>query len=135
MKEKIYNFIKEHNALVLCGAAIVAMIVVLVLVLSLRGSESAQEDISWGEGLTESIPRFEGSNEERIESGDSFVAAYYNNVTSEQVEEYTSLIESECGITFSSDKYPRSAVDEGRVIVIHYSLTEMKLSVTVTKTA
>ncbi len=131
MKEKIYNFLKNNTALVMCGAAVAVMIIVLVLVFALGGSGEEQNDMSWGSGLTESVPEF-GGEREALESGNGFVAAYYNNVTSEQVEAYTERIESECGVEFSSDKYPRSAITEDRIIVIHYNVTEMKMSVTVT---
>lgn len=132
MKEKIYNFLKNNTALVLCGLAVAIMIVVLVLVFALGGSNDEKNDISWGMGLTESVPKFENTAES-IENGNGFVTAYYNNVTSEQVEAYTERIESEMGIKFLSDKYPRSAIGEDKIIVIHYNVTEMKMSVTVTE--
>lgn len=115
----------------MCIAAVAVMVIVLVLVFALGGNGGEQNDISWGSGLTESVPEFDGEAV-AFESGEGYAAAYYNNVTSEQVEAYTERIETECGTEFSSDKYPRSAIAGDKIIVIHYNVTEMKMSVTVT---
>ena len=127
MKSKCIEFIKKYRYIIIGAAAILA---ILLLVLLLIPSGDKEEIAVWGEGITENIPEFDGRAE--IESGEGYTAAYYENVSGEQVEEYSKKLESVCGIEFSSNKYPRSAVYGDKMIVIHYNVTEMKLSVTVT---
>lgn len=133
MKEKITEFIKSHAVLVICIVAVAVTAVIAICVTSL-GSEESQSMSGWGEGITEGIPQFDGVADDFTSEKQSYAAAYYSNVTGEQVSAYTEKIEIECGVEFGSDKYPRSAVYGDRIIVIHYNVTEMKLSVTVAST-
>lgn len=132
MAEKIINYIKTH-LLVVCGitVAVIALIVAIAL-LSGNDSETAEEH-EWGDGITDNIPEFSGTPESfDFGSDGSYAAAYYSGVTSEQVSEYIVKLESKLEIDFSSDKYPCSAVCGEKIIVIHYNVTEMRFSVTVT---
>ncbi len=129
-KDNITAFINKYKYILLAAAALLVVTVILIAAIP-SDSDSEQSDLEWGEGITEGIPEF--SQECASKSGgNGYAAFYYENVTSEQVGEYTSLIERECGISFSSDKYPRSAKYGEKSITIHYNVTEMKMSVTVT---
>lgn len=129
-KENITAFIKRYKYILLAAAALLAVTVILIAALPSDG-DSEQPLPDWGEGVTEGIPEF---SQEYVSNsgGTGYAAFYYENVTSEQVGEYTALLERECGISFSSDKYPRSAKYGEKSITIHYNVTEMKMSVTVT---
>ena len=141
MKEKIINFIKSNALLscIICAfvvALLTSVIVAAVMIpdgesdVSAAESNEAKHKIEWGKGITDGVPEFSGEPVS-VEGTDGYVAAYYENVRSEQIAEYISLVENELGIKFSSDKYPRSAVWGDKLIAIHYNVTEMKLSVTV----
>ena len=124
LKTKITS--SKRNLGITAGA--VALIVVLIIVIIAWPSE--EQEIKWGEGITEGIPSF-SSEYNAFRADDSYMTAYYTDVTTEQVTEYASKLETDCGIQFNSDKYPRSAIYNDRIIVIHYNVTEKKLSVTV----
>lgn len=130
MKAKAFDLIKKYKYAVIAGLALLAVLV-LVIVTASGGSDRAHKSEKWGEGITEGIPRFDGRNEE-IESGEGYVAAYYQNVSGDDIAEYLSELESACGISFDGDKYPITAICGDRIITLHYNVTEMKLSVTVT---
>lgn len=144
MKEKVLNFIKTHALLscVICAFVVALLTSVIVAAIMMPDSEiehsdteseEMRHDIEWGDGITDGIPEFSG-DPVSVEGTDSYAAAYYEGVKSEQIAEYTSQLESELGIKFSSEKYPRSAVWGEKMIAIHYNVTEMKLSVTVVET-
>ncbi len=149
MKEKILSFIKNRPvASALIGGAAVALVVslivtaIMVAVMNDGGDEqynsSGDESIrtaKWGSGLTEGIPQFSGECQDSRSDG-SFAAFYYTNITGEQAESYISLLQEQCSVTFSgSELYPRTAIYGDRIIAIHYNVTEMTMSVTVTKNA
>lgn len=130
---KIIPIIKSNRktAIIAAAALAVLIITIVVLVCVFSGGEG-DADISWGDGITSGVPEFSGDAYSMdLTSVESYVAAYYSDVTTEQVEEYISVLNGQ-GIEFSSDKYPKSAVLEDKIIVIHYNVTEMRLSVTVT---
>lgn len=109
-----------------------AAVIVLIAVFA-GNSEAPQEEFEWGDGITEGIPEF-AQEYKACAGNESHRAFYYENVSVAQVEEYTALIEAECNIQFSSDKYPRFAKHGDVSVVIHYNVTEMKMSVTLTNT-
>ena len=129
------------------GAAVILVIVAVVFSLPekeaepLSDSESSAERISlteepsvWGEGITSDIPQFSVEADSLDLDSDGYASAYYSDVTIEQANSYAEQLQDELGITFSySDKFPRSAIYGEKIIVIHYNVTEMKLSVTVVK--
>ncbi len=144
MKNKITEFIKTKPILAWAiGTVAVALVVACAvsgIFLAVHSSDDDENDemngdVNWGEGVTESIPEFEpkSDSEKSIKRTENGVVAYYSEVTGEQVDEYTALVAKECGIKFTGDKYPRSAVYGDRIIAIHYNVTEMKMSVTVVK--
>ncbi len=133
---QLIQFIKSHKkeSIIVAAAVIAVTIAIISVCLLFSGDrtekEEGESDFSWGTGLTEGIPCF-SENAVSLEEGESFVAAYYSDVTSEQVASYVAKLDEECGIKFESDHYPRSAVLEDKVIAIHYNVTEMRFSVTV----
>ena len=144
MKEKIIElfkkavaFAKDQKILVICSAAALAVIITGAVLIAASGEDNVNNDSEneWGIGITENIPEFEGECD-GIMLEENFGTAYYSNVKSDEIEAYISKIETECGVEFEGDKYPRSAVYGDRIIAIHYNVTEMKFSVTVvTETA
>ncbi len=144
MKNKITEFIKNKPVISWAiGTVAVALVVALSVSAIFLSFGSDGEDVSkvglsemdWGEGITEGIPEFSPNSDtvSSVKGNETSVSAYFTEVTGEQVSEYAALIEKECGIKFSSDKYPRSAIYGDRIIAIHYNVTEMKLSLTVVK--
>ena len=135
MKDKINGFLaalKKNITITSCIALIFLLIIVIVAVFSTAEDSASGNNANWGEGLTENLPAFSGENE-TITSGENgeYVAAYYNNVTGEQVETYIQTLAQELGIDFSEGVYPRSAIYDDKVIAIHYNVTEMTFSITV----
>ncbi len=129
-------FIKKHKKESIVAVAVllaVTVAIILILVISSNGGSQepqGEETSKWGIGITENIPSF-SETADHIEQSEAFVAAYYSNVTSEQVAEYIAQLDEQCGIKFENEHYPRSAVLEDKVIAIHYNVTEMRFSVTV----
>lgn len=74
---------------------------------------------------------FSGKDRTSVQVTETYASAYFENVSSEEVAEYISEVEEKCDVTFSSERFPRSAVLEDKIIVVHYNVTETKLSVTV----
>lgn len=130
MKAKAFDLIKKYKYAVIAGVALL-LVLVIVIAIAASSSDRSHKSEKWGEGITEGIPQFDGSNEE-IESGEGYVAAYYKNVSGDDIAEYVSELKSACGISFDGDKYPRTAIYGDRIITLHYNVTEMKFSVTVT---
>ncbi len=108
------------------GVAVVCLFLMLAFVLS--GCDS---NYKWGKDITEGIPLPQDMKAVSTNGDENYAAAYFEGVSSEAAAEYASLLESECGIEFTNDNYPRSAIHGERIIVLHYNVTEMKLSVTV----
>lgn len=142
MKEKINEILTKAKKLFLelknkvvgsklaLGITIGVAVALLALIIIIIALPDKTEDVSWGEGVTEGIPSF--SNEySSFRSDESYMTAYYTDVTTEQINEYISKLENDCGIKFNSDKYPRSAIYNDKLIAIHYNVTEKKFSVTV----
>ena len=121
-------------AIIIATSVLVAVLaVVLVCVLRSDTAERDDEDKpDWGMGITENIPCF-SEKMDNFTCTDDYAAAYYSNVSSEQVEEYTARISEACGIQFQGQKYPRTAVYGDRIIALHYNVTEMRFSVTVAR--
>lgn len=151
--KKASEFLKKYPfwAGLVIGVVVISVIVAIILSLSQGSpkkddessshSESVSEEVSnvkessleWGEGITSDIPQFSGKADS-FDQNDSYASAYYSDVTIEQANEYAEKLQEELNVTFSySDKFPRSAIYGEKIIVIHYNVTEMKLSVTVVK--
>jgi hypothetical protein len=146
MKNKILEFIKEKpilSTVIICAVVALVISVTASLIIGAvmkkdnsrpdDSSDEIQRTVEWGKGITEGIPEFKGNMEDSKSTG-AFAAVYYINVTGEQVKDYIALVESQCGITFSNESgYPRSAIYGEKLIAIHYNVTEMQMSVTITK--
>ena len=130
IKDNALKIFKDPKVRIALIAAAVLVISVAVIIIAVSVGGGGKDADGWENAITQGIPEF-GGDCKSLESGDGYVAAYYGGVSVEQVEEYTDLVEDECGICFTSAKYPRSAIYENRIITIHYNVTEMKLSVTV----
>ncbi len=135
MKEKLISFfsaVKRNLTLTACICTVLLIVVIFTAVFF--GSNQADApDFEWGDGITEGIPAFSGENEvfEVGENGE-YAVAYYTNVTGEQADEYIDTVERELGVEFSENGYPRVAICESKLIAVHYNVTEMTFSVTVT---
>lgn len=142
MKEKINDILakasktavsiknKLMSSRLALGITISVAVLLVVLVIVIIALPNDNQELEWGEGITEGIPSF-SSEYNAFRADDSYMTAYYTDVTTEQITEYAQKLESDCGIKFNSDKYPRSAAYNDKIIVIHYNVTEKKLSVTV----
>lgn len=135
MKEKAIDFLKKNYILIICAVCVIISIAALITALvpsqnSVDESEPAVSSVEWGNGLTEGIPEFSPSAASLI-SADNSVAAYYENVSGEQINEYLQTLKSECGIELSGEGFPRSAKWGERLITVHYNATDMLFSVTV----
>ena len=126
--KKIVNFAKDHFGLTL-GILSVSIVAIVILTTILSGGTQASG--RWGKGITKGIPMPDDIKSVSVNVSDSYAAAYFEDVSSEEVSEYISLIEDKCDVVFTNDRFPRSAVSEDKIIVIHYNVTEKKLSVTV----
>lgn len=86
----------------------------------------------WGEGPSNGIPEFEGTAYSvDIPENGNYAAAYYKEVTGEQINAYAAELEEKLGVSFQGTKYPRSAISGEKIIVLNYNVTEMLFSVTV----
>lgn len=135
MKEKISGFLsalKRNITVTACIALVFLVIIILVAIFS-DSEETAENNFSWGDGITEGIPSFNGENE-KLDVGENgeFAAAYYTNVTGEGASIYIHKLEKELDVKFSENGYPRVAVYGDKLIAVHYNVTEMTCSVTVT---
>lgn len=130
MTDKIKNLFKNKKFIIIASSAAICLVAILLIaVIAVNVGKNSR----WGEGISENVPEFNAKAESiTVDEEKGYAAAYYKNVTSEQVAEYISTIERECGVSFNSDKYPRSAIYGEKIIVIHYNVTEMNFSVTVT---
>lgn len=108
------------------AAVCVVLVVSLLLIISGCGS-----DYKWGKGITEGIPLPQDMSAASTSGNENSAAAYFENVSSEAASAYISLIESECGVKFQKDGFPKTAVFGERIIVVHYNVTKTELSVTV----
>lgn len=131
----VIRFLKK-NYIPICAALAVLIIGITVLALVFSGGEDgaseSEPDTLWGSGLTENIPAFSQGCDD-IDIGEGYVAAYYENVMSEKVGEYAKLLETELAVSFSKDKYPYVAEYGDKIIALHYNVTEMRFSITVTE--
>lgn len=130
--DRLIDFIKKYKYSVIGGVCALVALAVVIIIASGSGGEDGQSVADWGEGITEDIPEFSSEYSSHT-GGEGYAAFYYENVTGEQVQIYTAQLESELNIKFSSTKYPRSAIYGEKIIAIHYNVTEMKMSVTVTQ--
>ena len=130
MKEKALNFLKKYKYYAIGVIVLLAVIITIVCIVASNG-KSDESDAKWGDGLSKGIPHFIGRGEV-VTSGDGYIAAYYNDVSSESIEEYVLKLESTLKIDFEGEKFPRTAIYGGKIITLHYNVTEMKFSVTVT---
>ncbi len=131
--KKAVEFIKKNAVLSICCAVALAVIIIVIILVSVLGDNNGKKNNNdnWGIGITEDIPEFDGTCDSIESNEDGYCVAYYSDVTGDEVSEYISEIETECGVKFEGSKYPRSAVYDDKIIVIHYNVTEMKFSVTV----
>ncbi len=135
MKDKLnkaLDFIKKYKLAFSVGVAIAVVLIVVLIIVAVSGASDDEQGsrYDWGEGVTDGIPEFSAKTDS-VNVSSKHAAAYYSEITSEQVNEYIALVEKECGVKFEGEKYPRSAVLEDKIIVIHYNVTEMNFSVTV----
>ncbi len=146
--KKAFELVKKYpfwTGLII-GAIVILIIVAVIFSLPEKETEPSlasenseesslvEEPSVWGEGITSDIPQFSGKADSLDLDSDEYASAYYSDVTIEQANGYAEKLQNELGITFSySDKFPRSAIYGEKIIVIHYNVTEMKLSVTVVK--
>ena len=129
---KVTGYVKENKLLAISAALVITVVIVGVLLLALRSDGKKVVDYNWGDGITEGIPAFSKSEENLSVAEDgSYVAAYYTEVTIAQVEEYIDFVETACNIEFRGEQYPKTASCDGKIIAIHYNVTNMQLSVTV----
>lgn len=126
--DKASGFAKKHFALTLGVLAILIVIIIVVITIVSGGGETSDK---WGKGITKGVPMPSGLNAASVKVSETHAAAYFEDVSSEEVSEYVTLIEEECDVVFENERFPRSAVCDDKIIVIHYNVTEKKLSVTV----
>lgn len=135
MKEKILDFLKKNYILIICAVCVVIALAALITAIASSRSERAEGSspvcsAEWGLGLTEGIPEFP-EKAVKVTATSVSVAAYYENVSGGQIAEYIKTLESECGIAFSGESFPRSAVFGEKIVTLHYNATEKRFSVTV----
>lgn len=135
MAKKMIGFIKKHLniAFRIAAIALVAMLALSAVACGGEEDTSSQGKQAWGSGLTENIPEFPSDAESYDLGNDGYAAAYYINVATEDINSYISKLESELEIDFSDERYPKTASYGEKIITIHYNVTEMRLSVTVTE--
>lgn len=135
MKDKLSRFfsaLKRNITLTACVCLVFLILVIFVAVFS-KSNETATHDFRWGDGITEGIPAFSGENETfDIGENGEYAVAYYTNVTGEQASVYIDTLEKELNVEFSKNGYPRVGIHGDKLIAVHYSVTEMTFSVTVT---
>ncbi len=130
--DKVTGYVKENKVLAISAALVLTVVIAGVLLLALRSGGTKSVDYNWGDGITEGVPAFSDSvNTLSVAEDGSYVAAYYTEVTIAQVEEYINSIESACLVEFRGEQYPKTASFNGKIIAIHYNVTNMQLSVTV----
>ncbi len=127
--KKLIDLAKKYPAYAVGAVALAVALITVLLVLLIGGI--GETDSVWENGISEGILRFSDTAKQTKE-GDGYVAEYYEEVTTEQVEAYIATLESELSVKFESEKYPRTAIHGEKIIVVNYNVTEMKLSVTVT---
>ena len=123
----IYDFAKKNFALTLGTCAALIIVVVVVVALAANGSGNGK----WGRGVTSGVPMPSGLDASSVNVTKNHAAAYFEDVTGEEVSAYIELVEDKCDVVFESDRFPRTAELDDKIIVIHYNVTEKKLSVTV----
>ncbi len=108
-------------------------LLLLTLTAVLCGCSEQKPKDGWGTGITQGIPEFDHVSESYTVSEDgSYAVAYYNNVSGDEIAKYLSTL-AESGINLKSGVYPASAILEDKIITVHYNVTEMLFSVTVTE--
>lgn len=129
---RVLSYIKTHKREVIIALSVLLLFVALTVVICLLVNGNSEPQNKWGSGITEGVPEFSGEScSVDISADNSYAAAYYENVTSEQISEYISQIEETLGVEFNSEKYPRSVVCGDKIIALHYNVTDMRFSVTV----
>ena len=130
---KIITYIRENKKIaVITVAIILAIIAAIIVIICISGNSEQIDEQKWGEGLTKDVPMF-SEEFKSFDFNENYQAMYFENVTTEQIKDYEAKLSELCGISFEGEIYPRSAVFGDRIIVIHYNVTEMKFSVTVTQ--
>lgn len=135
MKEKALDFLKKNYILIICAACVVIALAALITALASGGNKTSDGSsqvysAEWGRGLTEGIPEFPEKAVSMTATAVS-TAAYYENVSGGQITEYLQLLERECGLVFSGESFPRSAICGEKIVTVHYNATEKRFSVTV----
>ena len=129
MFEKILDKIKAHAKTIIFTA--VSVFIVVLVIVTAAGRENKTD---WASSpVTADIPEFTAAKGD-IEIGEGFAVGYYENVTSAQIAEYESLLAEKLGMVFPPKEFPCAKEYDGRLIILHYNVTEMNFSVTVTKT-
>ncbi len=124
---KITKFIKQHLGITLGACCGIVVLIVVIVALSAGGGSSEK----WGKGITNDIPLPDGIKATSVNVSETHAAAYFEDVSSDEVNEYIALVEEKCGVAFESQKFPRSTSFNDKLIVVHYNVTEKKLSITV----
>ena len=129
MLEKILDKIKAHAKTIIFTA--ISVFVVVLIIVTATGREKGTD---WASSpVTADIPEVTAAKGD-IEIGEGFAVGYYENVTSAQIAEYESLLAEKLGMVFPPKEFPCAKEYDGRLIILHYNVTEMNFSVTVTKT-
>lgn len=131
MKEKLLQLLKKYKYY-LIGALVLLAIIITVIAIIAGGGKNDEDDVKWGDGISKGIPRFDVKGE-TVVSGDGYLTAYYKNVSGDSIDAYVEKLEATLKIDFGGDIYPRTAIYGDKIITLHYNVTEMKFSVTVTK--
>lgn len=135
MKEKLLKILSaaKKNITVTASVALVILIAIVLIAVFSDSNESATPEFKWGDGITEGIPAFSDEYAKLESDGNGkYAVAYYTNVTGKQASDYIALLEAELNLNFSDNGFPRVAIHGESLIAIHYSVTEMTFSVTVT---
>lgn len=126
--DKFCGYAKKNPMLVLGMVAAVVVILTVVIVIALGGDSKPNK---WGKGITSGVPMPSGLDAASVKIEESYASAYFEDVSSEEVSDYIALVEEKCDVVFENERFPRSAICDDKIIVIHYNVTEKKLSVTV----
>ncbi len=123
--DNIFDFSKKHFAITFGAVAVLVVLVIVIITVAAGGADK------WGKGITAGVPMPSGLDAVSVKISETHAAAYFEDVSSEEVSDYIALVEDKCDVVFEGERFPRSASLEDKIIVIHYNVTEKKFSVTV----
>lgn len=137
MKDKLLQILSAAKRNIKVTASVASVFLVVIILVAIFSDSNANggtpSEFRWGDGITEGIPAFTGENAvfDAGENGE-YAVAYYENVTGEGASVYIAKLEKELGVHFGKNGYPRVAEYGEKLIAVHYNVTEMTFSVTVT---